>query len=200
MLRLNSLHLPPLAPVSLTVETGQCLGLRGASGSGKTRLLRAIADLDPCEGRLWLDGRERHQLSGPAWRAQVGYLPAEPGWWAHTVAEHFACWPDQAANLAALNLPAGLGDAPISRLSTGERQRLALLRALARQPRALLLDEPTAGLDVENVAAVEALLASHRRQGLTMIWVSHDPAQLARVADVQWTLQQGRAQPCPISL
>lgn len=125
MLRLDRLHLPPLAPVSLTVETGQCLGLRGASGSGKTRLLRAIADLDPCEGRLWLDGRERHQLSGPAWRAQVGYLPAEPGWWAHTVAEHFACWPDQAANLAALNLPAGLGDAPISRLSTGERQRLA---------------------------------------------------------------------------
>lgn len=200
MLRLDRLHLPPLAPVSLTVETGQCLGLRGASGSGKTRLLRAIADLDPGEGRLWLDGRERHQLSGPAWRAQVGYLPAEPGWWAHTVAEHFACWPDQAANLAALNLPAGLGDAPISRLSTGERQRLALLRALARQPRALLLDEPTAGLDVENVAAVETLLASHRRQGLTMIWVSHDPAQLARVADVQWTLRQGRAQPCPISL
>ena len=85
-------------------------------------------------------------------------------------------------------------------LSEGQRQLVQLARALAQDAPLLLLDEPTAGLDVENVAAVEALLASHRRQGLTMIWVSHDPAQLARVADVQWTLQQGRAQPCPISL
>ena len=116
--------------------------------------------------------------------------PAEPGRHVYSREEVYALFPRLHERRQHLG----------SQLSGGERQMLGIARALMMGPRALLLDEPTAGLDVENVAAVEALLASHRRQGLTMIWVSHDPAQLARVADVQWTLRQGRAQPCPISL
>ena len=195
MLRVCGLTALHLSPVSFSLAAGQCLGVRGASGAGKSLLLRAIADLDPNHGEVWLDDQARSACSGPQWRAQVGYLPAEPGWWAVRVAEHFADWPAQAAGLAALGLRAELGQAPPAQLSTGERQRMALLRALARRPRVLLLDEPTAGLDAENVAAVEAWLAQQRRAGLMLLWVSHDAAQLARVADVHYMLQDGQLRP-----
>jgi ABC-type iron transport system FetAB ATPase subunit len=77
----------------------------------------------------------------------------------------------------------------VSRLSTGEKQRLALARALMNQPRVLLLDEPTASLDAANTQVVEALIAGYRRDsGTAVLWVSHDAEQAARVADRQLQL------------
>ena len=129
--------------------------MRGPSGAGKTLLLRAVADLDPNEGRVTLDGRDRSTMSGPEWRRLVGYVPAEPGWWADTVGEHFGEWTAALAFLRDLGFREEAKAWPITRLSTGERQRLALVRALIMRPRVLLLDEPTAALDVASVAAVE---------------------------------------------
>jgi energy-coupling factor transporter ATP-binding protein EcfA2 len=72
----------------------------------------------------------------------------------------------------------------VQRLSTGEKQRLAILRLLANRPRALLLDEPTASLDRENVDRAEGLLLEFcRDHKAPIIWVSHDPGQLERVAE-----------------
>ena len=71
---------------------------------------------------------------------------------------------------------------PISRLSTGERLRLALIRALMVQPKVLLLDEPTAALDAASVAAVESLIATRVRAGLAVLWVTHDAEQAKRIA------------------
>src|SRR5690348_5206128 len=75
---------------SFELGSGECIALQGASGSGKTVLMRAIADLDPNEGTIKLDGVLRESVPAPAWRRQVTYLAAEPGWWADTVQEHFA--------------------------------------------------------------------------------------------------------------
>ncbi|MBF0336032.1 MAG: ATP-binding cassette domain-containing protein, partial [Alphaproteobacteria bacterium] len=132
MLSVRDLTRPGLAPASFDLADGECVAVRGVSGSGKTLLLRAVADLDPAEGTVTLDGAPREAISGPQWRRLVGYLPAEPGWWGEAVAEHFEDWAGMAPLVLRLGLPDGAGDWPVARLSTGERQRLALLRAIER--------------------------------------------------------------------
>jgi len=172
-------------PYSLCIAGGECLGLVGASGAGKSLLLRAIADLDPHGGRLLLDEMACDQVPAPVWRRQVALLPAESGWWHDRVDEHFQDFasldPDA---LARLGFTTDVGGWQVSRLSTGEKQRLAVLRMLENKPRVLLLDEPTASLDAANVTAVEKMLLDYgREKPAAMLWVSHDPDQLARVAD-----------------
>ena len=192
MLVVENLSRPGLHPVSFTLAEGECIAVRGPSGSGKSLLLRSLADLDPSDGRVSLAGAERASVPGPRWRQMVGYLPAEPGWWADTTRDHFHDWDAQAPLRERLGLRDGLGAEAVTRLSTGERQRLALLRALEREPRVMLLDEPTAALDPTATAAVEALLAERRRDGLAVLWVSHDPAQAARIARRLMVVEQGR--------
>ncbi|MEI6558402.1 MAG: ABC transporter ATP-binding protein [Rhodospirillaceae bacterium] len=192
MLSVRALSRPGLEPVSFELAAGECVVVRGPSGSGKSLLLRAIADLDPNQGRLSLEGRSRDAMSGPEWRRQVTYLPAEPGWWAESVGGHFADWAAAGPLAAGLGLPAECRDWPVSRLSTGERQRLALVRALVLRPRVLLLDEPTSGLDHKTAAAAEILVARHRSAGGAALWVTHDRAQSARIATRALLVADGR--------
>lgn len=175
----------------LVLAPGEVRGLAGPSGAGKTLLLRALADLDPHEGDLFLDGREHREITAPQWRRQVAYVAAETAWWAESVGHHFERWPEALAQR--------LGFAPeaegwsVQRLSTGERQRLALLRTLGLDPRVLLLDEPTSALDADNARRVEELILDLvRRSGVSVLWVAHDPAQLERVADRRLRIDAGR--------
>ncbi|MFE1571420.1 ABC transporter ATP-binding protein [Comamonas odontotermitis] len=183
-LSLRALQSPIAGPCTLDLQAGECLAIMGASGAGKSVLLRLIADLDPGSGQVLLNGQPRSQFSGPAWRQQVMYLAAEPAWWAESVMAHFP--PDSQAQLlqlaAQLGLRHGFIDIPVAQLSTGERQRLALLRGLVRKPQVLLLDEPTAALDEDSILAVEQLLRSHQQQGLSVVWVTHSHPQASRVA------------------
>src|SRR4051794_23871848 len=191
MLEVRDLHTAILKPAFFALSRGECVAIRGPSGAGKTLLLRAVADLDPSVGSVILENRNRSTIPGPEWRRLVGYVPAEPGWWAETVGAHFA---DQAAAAVFLNnlgFPDETGTWPISRLSTGERLRLALVRALIMRPKVLLLDEPTAALDATSVTAVEALIAAERRSGLAVLWVTHDPSQAGRIADRQLVMEAG---------
>jgi ABC-type iron transport system FetAB ATPase subunit len=71
--------------VSFELRDCECIALQRPSGAGKSLLLRAIADLDPNEGTVKLDGTLRETVRAPLWRKQVTYLAAEPGWWADTV-------------------------------------------------------------------------------------------------------------------
>ncbi|MBW7964815.1 ATP-binding cassette domain-containing protein [Bradyrhizobium sp. BR 10261] len=168
--------------VSFDLQDGECVALQGPSGVGKTVLLRSIADLDPNEGTVRLDGALREQMPAPAWRKRVTYLATEPGWWSDTVQEHFTAWNDALSLVKCLGLPEDCGPWPVQRLSTGERQRLGLVRALMLRSRVLLLDEPTSALDTASTAAVESLIAARTADGTSVVWSTHDDAQARRVS------------------
>lgn len=178
--------------VSFELADGECIALQGPSGVGKSLLLRAIADLDPSEGSVELDGMPREAMPAPAWRKQVTYVAAESGWWSDTVQEHFTAW-DQAVVLAKqLGLPSSCGNWPIRRLSTGEKQRLGLVRALLLHSRVLLLDEPTSALDAASSASVEALVAERVSTGTSVVWSTHNGAQARRVGSRLFMMSNGR--------
>lgn len=170
-------------PYSFRVGGGECVGLHGASGAGKSLLLRAIADLDPRTGSLRLGEIDADAVPAPLWRRTVGLLPADSGWWFDLVGDHFVDF-DAVDDrvLAAAGFDRSVRDWEIGRLSTGERQRLAIVRLLHNKPQCLLLDEPTANLDQEATARIEELLLNYgRTRQAPLLWVSHDPAQLVRV-------------------
>ena len=178
-------------PVSFSLAPGQCLGISGASGSGKTLLLRLLADLDPHTGTMSLDGDDYLSMPAPAWRTKVAYLPAESQWWEARVGEHFDA-PDL-DRFKALGFDEQVMNWEISRLSSGERQRLALLRLLQNRPSVLLLDEPTANLDAISARKVEQLLVELKQSGdVAMVWVSHDASQLGRIAERVMTMERGK--------
>jgi ABC-type iron transport system FetAB ATPase subunit len=191
LLELDRLQRPAIGPVSLAVAAGECVCISGPSGAGKSQLLRAIADLDPHAGEVRLAGTPVNSVAPPEWRRQVGLLPPESCWWLPRVSDHF----NTRVPLAEVGLGESILEQPVARLSSGEKQRLALLRLLANQPRVLLLDEPTANLDPENTRRVEAVIAAYRAaRGAAVIWVSHDREQAARVCDRHYVTVAGTLQ------
>lgn len=188
MLRVDNLAVRGLPPLSFTVPAGECLAVEGASGTGKTLLLRAIADLDPARGHVFLEGAERGEMSGAAWRARVRYVAAEPGWWAPTARDHMSSMGRATRLLSALSIEPAMLDRPLAAMSTGERQRMALVRALADEPKALLLDEPTGSLDSEAAGLVEEMIRFQMLAGRCVLLVSHDAGQIGRLAHARLLL------------
>jgi ABC-type multidrug transport system ATPase subunit len=204
VLKVEKLRIGNLPSLSFEVARGECLAVEGPSGTGKTRLLRAIADLDDAAGYVSLDGAERHEMAGPAWRKQVRYFSAEPGWWASTPREHFERpGPDAEARLQrlvrAVGLDAGVLDQPLAQLSTGQRVRLALVRGLLDQPPVLLFDEPTGALDAESAALVVELIRFQLLASRVVVLVSHNPDEVARLAHQRLLLGAPSASGMPAS-
>ena len=192
MLSVRDLASPVLGPVSLQVAAGECIAVMGASGAGKSLLLRAIADLDPNDGDVALNGVARNAIPADEWRRQVALVPAESGWWADIVSEHFiAALPDMDL-LEALGLTTETLTWTVARLSSGEKHRLAILRALSLRPKALLLDEPTASLDETATERLEAVLQKQCARGVPIVLVTHDTAQAGRLAARVITMAGGR--------
>jgi ABC-type iron transport system FetAB ATPase subunit len=192
-LRLRGLTARGLAPLDFELAAGECVAVMGPSGSGKSLLLRAIADLDPNEGAAMLDGEDRAAMTGPDWRRRIGYLAAVPGWWADRVGAHFT---DRGAALPlieTLGFEAATFDWPVARLSTGEGQRLALVRLLVGAPKVLLLDEPTAAVDETSRDAVEGLLKQRMAAGVPILIVTHDSDQARRLAKRTLKIDDGAA-------
>jgi putative ABC transport system ATP-binding protein len=180
-----------VGPATFSVSPGNCVALWGPSGSGKSLLMRALADLDPHGGETLVDGAAQSSMPAHEWRRRVGYLSTESAWWAPLVGEHFPA-DASGVDFGALGFKDDVVNWEVDRMSTGERQRLALLRLLAREPEALLLDEPTANLDADSAALVEAMVARYRDDhGAAVLWIGHDPAQRRRVADSELSLVDG---------
>ncbi len=180
-LQIKQLAIHHIGPVDLSIDRAECVGITGPSGAGKTLLLRAIADMEPHTGEVCLNGIDSRSMPGPEWRRKVRMVPAESSWWFDTVGEHFngidKDW------LEYFGFGEDVLNWDINRLSSGERQRLSIIRSFSDQPEVFLLDEPTANLDEENIIKTETFIADYLKENETMIiWISHDAAQLKRVA------------------
>jgi len=183
-----------LEPIDMELGSGECITLSGPSGSGKTLLLRALADLDPHQGEVRLADQPQSTIPAPQWRQQVGLLPTESHWWHESIRPHIPAIDE--AVLHNLGFESECLEWQVSRLSSGERQRLALARLLSNRPEILLLDEPTANLDTENGERVEGVIQQYRHEsGCSIIWVSHNTEQRRRVGERGYVINGSRLEP-----
>jgi len=202
---------PVLGPLDLEVERGSWTLLVGPSGSGKTTLLRAISGLVvPKAGRVVLDGQvasDGPRIRIPAERRSVGlvFQGGGAGLWPHmtvrsTLSFVLACRGVPRSRRAAIVADLvemielrGLEERRPGELSGGEAQRLALARALAHDPKILLLDEPLGPLDARlRGDLIERIRLVHERRGLTTLHVTHDPHEVIHLADRSVRLELGR--------
>ena len=149
-LKISGLSRLGLGPIDLELNPGEITTIMGPSGAGKTMLLRAIADLDPNLGDVFINGTHRNDMDACQWRKRVVYVPAISGWWEEKVGPHFNGGAEDTTRtlLHGLGLETTSLGWNVAHLSTGEKQRLGLARALAvsnnspgGKADALLLDE-----------------------------------------------------------
>jgi putative ABC transport system ATP-binding protein len=175
--------------------------LVGPSGSGKSTLLRLLNRLaDPDSGRVAYEGKDVRDLDPLALRREVSLVPQLPALVDGSVHDNVAFGPrligrsfDARSCLELAGLDPGFEDRDSSKLSVGEQQRVMLARALALEPRVLLLDEPTSALDQAARDAVEATLRRLRaRTAISLIVVTHDLEQAKRLADYVVRIENGK--------
>jgi len=199
-----------LRDIDLDVRAGERLAILGPNGAGKSTVLRLLAGtLSPDSGKVLLDGADISSLRGTERARRLAFVPQETRVaFDFTVLEIVLMGRSPRLGLLgiegahdveiarqALELTgtAHLAERPISRLSSGERQRVLLARALAQEPDTILLDEPTAFLDLGHQVRIHRLLAGlHRERGTTLVFVSHDLNLAARYADRIVLLASGR--------
>lgn len=202
-----------LKNVRLTVRQGEFLALLGENGAGKTTLFRAILQLLPLQkGSVRVLGREIAGKENRSWvRAQIGYVPQRQekgrfpisvfdavllGRWGKTFSYLRRPQRQDREAVDAMLETIGLGalrNADCRALSGGQMQRLNIARALVREPKILMLDEPTTHLDTEAQAILHECIEQVREQSqITVMMISHDQRQAERIADRLIWLQQGQ--------
>jgi putative ABC transport system ATP-binding protein len=173
-----------LRAASLSIGKGEAVAVQGPSGSGKSTLARVLATLvEPDQGEVLLSGVPARTLRPQEYRRRVAFLAQQPALFAGTVRDNLGAGPsltgkalgegEAQALLEAVGLPREMLAREARSLSGGEKQRVALGRALACAPEVLLLDEPTAALDPASGALVVELLRSLCQKGLSVVMVTH---------------------------
>jgi putative ABC transport system ATP-binding protein len=181
------------------VRAGGITCIVGPSGSGKSSLLRLCNRLDvPTTGTVELRGEDVATLDPLLLRRRVGMVFQRPTPFAGTVVENLRvarpelASADAAALLTRVGLDPALAQRPAHELSGGESQRVCLARTLATEPEVLLMDEPTSALDGAARSVLEDLTRGLVRDGVSVLWVTHDLAQMRRLADDVLVLLGGR--------
>ena len=178
-----------LEGISLSIKEGEHLTITGPSGSGKSSLLKLLAALvSPSSGQLFYQGQELGDLDPVAYRREVSYCFQQPVLFGQTVRDNVA-FPFEIRQihfdqervltaLARLDLGPEFLDKPIKDLSGGEKQRVALVRNLLFEPKVLLLDEVSSGLDEKTKILLRTFLNDLHQEGVTLIEVTHDQQEI----------------------
>ena len=195
--------------LNATIAEQEIIALLGANGCGKTTLLKSILGLiKPHSGKITLAGKAQKSLKRAEIAQLIGYVPqAQNAHFAFTVEEvvlmgrtshlHWAEMPkksDQKIAIAALEtlgIP-HLLKTSITTLSGGERQLVLIARAIAQQPRCLIMDEPTASLDYGNQLRVLEQIKQLKASGITIIMTTHQPEHALSIADRLLLLHKGK--------
>ncbi len=196
-----------LDQVAISIDSGDRIGLVGPSGSGKSSLLRAIANLDPLDrGTLTLNGTKVDHDDVPKFRRQIVYVAQRPAFVSATVRRNlelpfeFGVAESEFdldfvnSRLEKLGKSSALLDQAIDSLSGGEQQIVSMIRAMSLLPLVLLLDEPTAALDANSVSNFEQLISDWfgADQCHAFVWCGHDERQIDRMTNWQIKMEQGR--------
>ena len=178
-----------LEGISLSIKEGEHLTITGPSGSGKSSLLKLLAALvSPSSGLIFYQGQDLGDLDPVAYRREVSYCFQQPVLFGQTVRDNVA-FPFEIRQipfdqervltaLARLNLGPEFLEKPIKDLSGGEKQRVALVRNLLFEPKALLLDEVSSGLDEKTKILLRTFLKDLHQEGVTLIEVTHDQQEI----------------------
>lgn len=198
---------PALHEVSFCVHTGELVALVGGSGSGKTTTLKCINRLiEPDGGDIYVDGTSVRSQPGPLLRRKIGYVFQGVGLFPHlSVGENIGITPQLlgwereridarvATLLDLVELPRAYAVRPPSALSGGQRQRVGVARALAAEPRIVLMDEPFGALDpLTRDTLGRAYRKLHEQMGLTTVLVTHDMLEALLLADRILVMQSGQ--------
>ena len=190
-----------LDDVSFVLSRGERVAAMGPSGSGKSTLLKCINRLvEPYSGRVLLDGVDAGSIPPVELRRRIGMVWQMPFMFEGTVRENLrqaaafsrtAVGEDAFEGLLTQVAFDGDADADAGVLSVGQQQRVSIARALACRPALLLCDEPTAALDLDNALRLEATFHELCANGMTVLWVTHDPHQAERIAERTLVLVDG---------
>jgi putative ABC transport system ATP-binding protein len=192
-----------LRNISIGFSAGDYVSIVGPSGSGKSTFLRLCCHLiSPTGGRLLLNGKDMLLENPVELRKKIAYCFQTPTLFGDTVQDNVA-FPygirgqkidteRVSALFARFCMKESCLAQEIRTLSGGEKQRIALIRTLLFKPEILLLDEVTSALDAENAAVVENAILGLNREGITVLWVTHNDAQSKRYADMLLTLENGQ--------
>jgi osmoprotectant transport system ATP-binding protein len=199
---------PAVNGCTCEIEVGELVVILGPSGCGKTTLLKMVNRLyDPTSGKIYLDGTDIRQLKVTKLRQQIGYVIQQSGLFPHmTVAENIAVVPkllgwsrtryqsriDELLMLIELS-PQDYRHRYPSQLSGGQQQRVGLARALAGDPKVMLMDEPFGAIDaITRETLQDEILRLQRQLKKTILFVSHDVEEALRLADKIMILQKGQ--------
>jgi ABC-2 type transport system ATP-binding protein len=189
-----------LGPIDLSLDTGCAMGLVGANGAGKTTLFRSvIGTVRRSQGAILVQGNEVSSDSAE-WRQHVGYVgdftPFFQYWSGsknlHTFSQFYPDWSQQRAEELARRLDLDLRQSA-KNYSTGQRTKLAIVIALSYNPRLLLLDEPTAGLDpVSRMVFLELLFEQMESEQVAILYATHHISEIEQLADRLVFLNNGQ--------
>jgi len=199
-----------LKNLSFVVEAGDYISIIGPSGSGKSTLLRLCSHLiSPTGGNIFYKGVNMNKYVPTELRKSIAYCSQLPYLFGNNVKENLD-FPFSVRKMpfnegrvkelfSLFNIPFTFLNADVQNLSGGEKQRISLVRTLLFLPEVLLLDEVTSALDAENTRMVLNAIFTLNRNGITILWITHNPEQSKKYANKILTLEAGEMKSLEVS-